>query len=42
MQGAGPFSWRKKLAKVNIPSILLGLGKASYMKTICAGNGQLL
>jgi hypothetical protein len=32
MQGARFSSWTKKLAKVNMPSILSGLGKASKVK----------
>jgi hypothetical protein len=32
MQGVRPSSWTKKLAKVNMPSILLGFGKGSKVR----------
>ena len=32
MQGARPSSWTKKLANVNMPSMLLELGKACKVK----------
>jgi hypothetical protein len=32
MKGARPYSWIKKLAKVNMPSILSGLGKGSKLR----------
>ena len=32
MQGARPFFWTKKLAKVNMPSILWWLGKGSKVR----------
>jgi hypothetical protein len=37
MQGARPSSWIKKLAKVNMPSILSGFGKARKVNKICVG-----
>jgi hypothetical protein len=42
MQGVRPSFSTKKLANVNMPSMLLGLGKASKAENTCVGNGQLL